>query len=181
MSKKVLIAIADGTEELEAVTIIDILRRAGADITVAATKHPHIVCSRLLKITADTVIADCKDNDYDLIVLPGGLPGAEHLRDCTDLIEMLKKQNAAGKLYAAICASPAVALHPHGLLEGKKATSYPAPNLNFPGRSDEKVVIDDNCITSQGPGTAMEFSLKLTELLFGLTQRNEVAKALLAE
>ncbi len=181
MSKNVLIAIADGTEELEAVTIIDVLRRAGADVTVAATNHQQIVCSRLLNITADAVIADCKDNDYDLIVLPGGLPGAEHLRDCADLIEMLKTQNAAGKLYAAICASPAVALHPHRLLDGKKATGYPAPSLDFPNRCDEKVVVDGNCITSQGPATALLFSLKLTELLFGPAKRNEVAKALLVE
>lgn len=181
MAKNVLVAIADGTEELEAVTIIDVLRRAGAEVTAAAVTKPAVVCSRSVKLTADAQISDCKDSEYDLIVLPGGLGGAEHLRDCADLIEMLKQQNAAGRLYAAICASPAVVLQPHGLLEGKKATCYPAPNLDFPGRIEDDVVVDGNCITSQGPGTALRFSLKLVVLLFGQAKRNEIAKAMLVK
>ncbi len=181
MAKKVLIAIADGTEELEAVTIIDVLRRAGADVTVAAVGKLEITCSRGVRLKADVLIGDCKDIEYDLIVLPGGLPGAEHLRDSIELVGMLKRQRGFGRLYAAICASPAVVLQPHGLLEGKKATCYPAPNLDFPGRCDDSVVVDGNCITSQGPGTALEFSLKLAVLLFGQAKRNEVANAMLVK
>ena len=180
MAKNVLVAIADGTEELEAVTIIDVLRRAGAEVTVAAVDKPDVLCSRSVKITADALISDCMDSEYDLIVLPGGLPGAEYLRDCAELIEMLKQQRSGGRLYAAICASPAVVLQPHGLLAGQKATGYPAPDLDFDGRLDDKVVVDGNCITSQGPGTALEFSLRLVVLLFGRSKRNEVAQAILA-
>ena len=181
MAKKVLVAIADGTEELEAVTIIDVLRRAGAQVIVASVGKMNVLCSRAVRLTADALVSDCTDKEYDLIVLPGGLPGAEHLRDCADLIEMLKQQKDSPRLYAAICASPAVALLPHGLLEGKKATCYPAPNLELAARCDEKVVVDGNCITSQGPGTALEFSLKLAELLLGKEKTAEVAKAMLVE
>ena len=179
MSKKVLIAIADGSEELEAVTIIDVLVRASADVTVASVSGRQITASRGVKIVADALIGDCKDKDYDLIALPGGLPGAEHLRDCSELIEMLKKQKQAGRLYAAICASPAMVLQNHGLLEGRAATGYPSPDLNFPGRQDSKVVVDGNCVTSQGPGTALEFALKLVELLFGEEKSRQVARAML--
>src|SRR4030042_3401980 len=115
MSKKVLIAIADGTEELEAVTIIDTLRRAQADVTIASVGNRQITASRKTKIVADCLIADCVNQDYDLIVLPGGMPGAEYLRDCRELKKLLGKQSATGKLYAAICASPAVVLQAHGL------------------------------------------------------------------
>ena len=181
MAKKVLVAIADGTEELEAVTIIDVLRRAGAQVIVASVGKMNVLCSRGVKITADAMVSDCTDKEYDLIALPGGLPGAEHLRDCAELIKMLKQQKDSPRLYAAICASPAVALLPHGLLEGKKATCYPAPNMDFPGRCNQKVVVDGNCITSQGPGTALDFSLKLAELLFGPAKRDEVAKAMLVK
>jgi 4-methyl-5(b-hydroxyethyl)-thiazole monophosphate biosynthesis len=115
-----------------------------------------------------------------LIVLPGGMPGAEHLRDSKELIEMLNEQAASGRLYAAICASPAVALKPHGLLENKKATCYPSLLSELDNPEQAKVVVDGNCITSQGPGTALEFSLKLIELLFDKEKSREVAKAMLA-
>jgi len=181
MAKKVLVAIADGTEELEAVTIIDVLRRAGADVTVASADKSDVVCSRGVRLTADAMITECKDKQYDLIVLPGGLTGAEYLRDCTELVEMLKLQRDLGRLYGAICASPAVVLLPHGLLEGRKATCYPAPDLDFDGRIEDNVVVDGNCVTSRGPGTALEFSLKLVVLLFGKAKRNEVAAAMLVK
>ncbi|MHC4543587.1 MAG: DJ-1 family glyoxalase III [Planctomycetota bacterium] len=180
MSKKVLVAIADGTEELEAVTIIDVLRRAEADVTVASVGDKQVTASRGVNLVADAVISDCVGKVYDLIVLPGGMLGAEHLRDSSQLIEMLKEQAASGRLYAAICASPAVALKPHGLLENKKATCYPSLLLDLDTPEQAKVVVDGNCITSQGPGTALEFSLKLIELLFDKQKSQEVANAMLA-
>jgi 4-methyl-5(b-hydroxyethyl)-thiazole monophosphate biosynthesis len=179
VSKKALVAVADGSEELEAVTIIDVLVRAGTDVTVASVGEKQITASRGVKIVADALIGDCRGKEYDLIALPGGLPGAEHLRDCGELIEMLKEQRRAGRFYAAICASPAVVLRHHGLLEGKAATGYPSPDLNLPGRKDVKVVVDGNCVTSQGPGTALVFALKLVELLFGEEKSQQVAKAML--
>jgi len=182
MSGKVLIAVADGIEELEAITIIDCLRRAGADLTVASVQKREIVTSRKVKITADCLITDCTGKGYDLIVLPGGLPGAEFLRDSKELAEMLKKQKEAGRFYAAICASPAVVFEYHGLLADKKATCYPAmaDKLKNKQATNQRVVVDGNCITSQGPGTALEFSLKLVELLFGSQKSQELAKAMLA-
>ncbi len=180
MSKKVLVAIADGTEELEAVTIIDVLRRAEANVTVVSVGTKQVTASRGVKLVADAVISDCVGSIYDLIVLPGGMPGAEHLRDSSQLTEMLKEQAASGRLYAAICASPAVALKPHGLLENKKATCYPSLLSELDNPEQAKVVVDGNCITSQGPGTALEFALKLVELLFGTEKSREVAKAMLA-
>ncbi|MDH4203226.1 MAG: DJ-1/PfpI family protein [Phycisphaerae bacterium] len=177
MSKTALVAVADGTEELEAVTIIDVLRRADAEVTVAAVGELNITASRGVKLAADCVIGDCKEKTYDLIVLPGGLPGAEHLRDCTPLIEMLKKQKQSGRLYAAICASPAVALAPHGLLDDKQATGHPSMANKLPNqtKADRRVVVDGNCITSQGPGTALEFAIELLRLLFDNDTMQKVA------
>jgi 4-methyl-5(b-hydroxyethyl)-thiazole monophosphate biosynthesis len=182
MAKKVLVPIADGSEEIEAVCIIDTLRRAGAEVTVASVDGPQVTASRGVKLVADARIADCTGQVYDCIALPGGMPGAEHLRDSTELIGMLKKQKQAGRLYGAICASPAVALHPHGLLEGVRATCYPSARSKLaPSHaSDERVVVDGNCVTSQGPGTAIEFALKLVELLYGPDKAREIGKALLA-
>lgn len=181
MSKRVLVAIADGSEELEAVTVIDVLRRAGAEVTVASVADEQITASRGVKLVADAVIGDCVGKTYDLIVLPGGMPGAENLRDSRELAEMLKVQAKSGRYYAAICASPAVALQPYGLLEGKKATCYPSLASKLGQRQEARVVVDGNCITSQGPGTALEFGLKLAELLFGREKAQQVAEAMLAK
>jgi 4-methyl-5(b-hydroxyethyl)-thiazole monophosphate biosynthesis len=182
MSKTVLVPIADGSEELEAVTIIDVLVRAGAEVTIASVETSvQITASRGVKLVADCLIAECSDKEYDLIALPGGMPGAEHLGDCGVLIDMLKDQKQAGRLYAAICAAPAIALAPHGLLDGKIATCYPSFRDQLPNASkaDLTVVVDENCITSQGPGTAMEFALELVAELFDLSKARQVAEAAL--
>ncbi len=183
MAKKVLVPIADGTEEIEAVCIIDTLRRAEVEVTVASVDGPQVTASRGVKLVADARIADCAGRTYDCIALPGGMPGAEHLRDSAELIEMLKQQKQAGRLYGAICASPAVALYPHGLLEGIRATCYPSmrSTLDPAYASDERVVVDKNCVTSQGPGTAIEFALKLVELLFGPQKAKEVGGPMLVK
>jgi 4-methyl-5(b-hydroxyethyl)-thiazole monophosphate biosynthesis len=177
MNKKILVPIADGSEELEAVAIIDILRRAGADVVVASVDQLQITASRGVKIVADRLISECVNETYDLVALPGGMPGAEHLRDCDELIRMLKRQREEGRLYAAICASPAVVFQPHGLLEQRRATCHPGRVKALQNReaADSRVVVDGNCVTSQGPGTAMEFALKLVELVFGPQKEKEVA------
>lgn len=172
MTKTALIPIADGSEDIEAVCLIDVLRRAEVEVTVASvTDDREITASRGTTIVADALISECGDHTYDVIVLPGGVPGAEHLRDCEPLIEMLKEQRDAGRLYAAICASPAVALLPHGLLAGRCATCYPSfreklEEARDVEASDEQVVVDGNLVTSQGPGTAILFALRLVALLF---------------
>ena len=178
MTKRVLVPIADGTEEIEAVCIIDVLRRAEAEVVVASVGAKEVTCSRGVKIVADKLIGECRDDTFDMIVLPGGIPGAENLRDSADLIELLKQQAGSGGFFGAICASPAVVLQAHGLLENRQATTHPGfvdqllPNSGI----ESRVVVDGNCITSRGPGTALEFSLKLVEMLYGPEKAAEVGE-----
>jgi 4-methyl-5(b-hydroxyethyl)-thiazole monophosphate biosynthesis len=177
VSKKVLVPIADGSEEIEAVTLIDVLRRAGADVTVASVNDMQITASRGVKLVADCLIDACADRIFDLVALPGGIPGAENLRDSIVLKQLLDRQRSRGALYAAICAAPAVVFEPHGLLQGRQATAHPAfvNQLKDPTCAPCRVVIDGNCVTSRAPGTAMEFALTLVELLYGKSKRDEVA------
>lgn len=180
--KKVLVPIANGIEELEAVTLIDVLRRAGAEVTVAGVETLQVVASRGTRLIADVPIEECATRTFDLIALPGGMPGAERLRDCEPLVRLLKEQASSGRLYAAICASPVVVLQHHGLLAGRRATAHPsfASRLSNQEAVEERVVADGNCVTSRGPGTALEFALALVELLFGKEQAEQVAAPMLA-
>jgi 4-methyl-5(b-hydroxyethyl)-thiazole monophosphate biosynthesis len=177
MAPTILVPIADGTEEIEAVCIIDVLRRAGAAVTVASVNRLQVTASRGVKLVADCLIEECQGEVYDLIVLPGGMPGSEHLRDSEVLRELLYRQENGGRLFGAICAAPAVILNTHGLLNRRKATCHPAfrDQLGAETAAQERVVVDGNCVTSQGPGTALEFALKLVELLFGKEKAREVA------
>jgi 4-methyl-5(b-hydroxyethyl)-thiazole monophosphate biosynthesis len=182
MTSKVLVPIADGTEEIEAVSIIDVLRRAGADVTVAAVgPQLQITASRGVRLVADRLLDDCRDETFDVIVLPGGMPGAEHLRDSRTLKALLEKQAAGNRWYGAICAAPAVVLQEHGLLQGKRATSHPAfmERLDAERSSQDRVVVDGRCVTSRGPGTALEFALQLVAVLFGEAKAAEVAAPML--
>jgi protein deglycase len=180
MPKKVLVPIADGIEEIEAVCIIDTLRRAGADVCVASVSGKlQVTASRGVQIVADTLISECTGTAYDIVVLPGGGKGAENLKDCKELIEILKNQKQLGGLYGAICASPAVVLEHHGLIGNRKATCYPSFASKLQNYADSHVVVDGNLVTSQGPGTAIELALKLVELLFDKAKSAEVAKAML--
>jgi 4-methyl-5(b-hydroxyethyl)-thiazole monophosphate biosynthesis len=176
-----LVPIADGTEELEAVTIIDVLRRAGVTVTVASVKGPRVTCSHGVALDTDCLISDCAGKVYDSIALPGGMPGAEHLRDCPVLTALLKEQAAAGRIVAAICASPVVVLHHHGLLNERKATAYPgmAADLAHADASGAPVIVDGHFITSKGPGTAIAFALALARALRGAAVEKEVAAAML--
>ena len=181
MNKKVLVLIANGTEELEAIAIIDTLRRAGAEVTVASVQSIEIIGSCGTRIIADKLISKCQTDKFDLIVLPGGLPGAEHLRDSEILTKMLKSQAASERLYAAICAAPVIVLQHHGLLKGKKATVNPALADKMINKDHiyQRTVIDGNCITSQSRGTALEFSIKLIELLFDKEKAKTIADDML--
>jgi len=177
LDKHILVPIADGCEEMEAVTIIDTLRRAGGQVTVAGVDSREVAASRGVKLVADCLLDDCLAESYDLIVLPGGMPGAQHLHDSEALAQLLAQQVREGKLYAAICAAPAVVLQPHGFLAGRRATCHPSFQEHLGDRSyaDERVVIDGNCVTSQGPGTALEFALALVRLLYGQKKAAAVA------
>jgi 4-methyl-5(b-hydroxyethyl)-thiazole monophosphate biosynthesis len=182
MAKTVLVPIGNGSEELEAVTIINVLRRAGAQVIIASVESGlQITASRKTQIVADVKISDCAGKSFDCIALPGGMPGAERLRDSVALIELLKQQHKAGKWIAAICAAPAVVLAHHHLLDGHKATCYPAFQPELPDRTAaaNRVVVDGHFITSQGPGTAMEFVLSLVEALYGIDHKKQVAEPML--
>lgn len=173
-----LIPIADGSEDIEAVTLIDVLRRAEVNVTVASVhEYQTITAARQTLITADKLLSACEDEDYDLVALPGGMPGAQHLADSEALIRRLRTQRDSERWYAAICAAPAVALAPHGLLDGVRATAHPGFQAKLPDQSrcGDRVVEDGCCITSQGPGTALEFALTLVEKLCGKDVRHQVA------
>jgi len=181
---QVLVPIANGSEEMEAVIIVDILRRAGAKVVVASVEsETAIIASRKVKLVADTLISDVLDTTFDLIILPGGMPGAERLQKSESLTKILKKQAEAGRVFGAICAAPAVVFEANGLLEGKKATCHPGFTNNLKDQSavDGRVVIDGYLITSRGPGTAMEFSLNIVEKLFDRYKAQEIAEAMVFE
>ena len=178
---KVLVPLAQGCEELEAVTVVDLLRRAGIEVITAGLDEQPVRASRGMVLVADMTLASALLQEYDMIVLPGGLPGADNLRDDDRIIERLRSMSAAGKYTAAICAAPKVLAHA-GLLQGKRATSFPGaletdsiPDLDY---LERPVVMDGNVITSRGPGTAMDFALALIELLVGKQRRDEVEAGL---
>lgn len=177
----VLIPLAQGCEELEAVTVIDLLRRAGINVITAGLDEQPVKASRGTVLIPDTDLDSVLQNDFDMIVLPGGLPGADHLRDDPRIQQKLKSMAEADKFIAAICAAPKV-LAAAGLLTGRRATSYPGSldkdtvdNMQY---LEQAVVIDGKLITSRGPGTAMDFALTLVEQLLGRSKRDEVEQPL---
>lgn len=183
MTKKILVPVANGVEMIEALSIVDVFRRAGATVDIASVHELVFTSSHNVKIHADKLIGECVDEDYDLVAVPGGIPGAENLKNSETLIRILKKQNAANKLYGAICAAPALVLKSHGLLEGKKATCHPLfiANLSSDQALENTVVFDQNCVTSRGAGTAVDFALELVGILMGEEKKREVAKGMVAK
>ncbi|MFH1816372.1 MAG: DJ-1 family glyoxalase III [Pseudomonadota bacterium] len=177
---KVLVPLADGCEELEAVTIIDLLRRAGIEVVSAGLKPGVVKASRGVQLVPDLTLDSALQDDYDMVVLPGGMPGAAHLKSDPRILRLLKDMAAAGKYTAAICAAPMV-LAEAGVLEGRQATSYPGFLDGLPGVtvSAAAVVRDGKVLTSRGPGTAMDFALALIETLAGADKRQQVEAALI--
>lgn len=173
----VLVPLARGCEELEAVTVVDLLRRAGINVVTAGLDDQPVTASRGMVLVPDMTLDQALGQDYDMVVLPGGLPGADHLDNDARLAGLLKQMAADGKYTAAICAAPKV-LASTGLLNGKRATSYPGvlQSGSVPGMDyvEQAVVTDGKVITSRGPGTAMDFALELIEVLAGTDTRNEV-------
>ena len=180
--KKALIVLADGFEEIEAIAVFDVLKRAGVLVTLAGLQKETVQSARGIKLTANILFKSAGD-DFDALVLPGGGEGAKNLSRSDKLANCIKKMNEEGKIIAAICASPVVVLSPTGILSGKKVTCYPSHKNELPKTVtflNEEVVVDSNIITSQGPGTATLFGLKLAELLVGEEVTLITKKAMLA-
>ena len=175
----VLVPLAQGCEELEAITIVDLMRRAGIDVVTAGLDDQPVKASRGTVLVPDTTLDDALNREYDMVVLPGGLPGADYLDNDPRIHTLLKDMAASGRYTAAICAAPKV-LARGGLLDGRQATSFPGVLDGMIGidYKTEAVVEDGTIITSRGPGTAMDFSLLLIERLVGKDKRNEVEGAL---
>ncbi len=184
MDKKILVPLAEGFEMIEALSIVDVFRRAGVHVDLAAVGDTlQVTSSHQVKVMADVHLAACRDKNYDLIVLPGGIPGAQNLQKSPILAELLKKQNSENRLYGAICAAPALVLEHHGLLQGKNATCHPGFVEKLSSRShvNERVVVDKNCVTSKGAGTSIEFALELLGIVMGEEKRREVARGMAIE
>lgn len=180
--KTVLVPIAPGFEEIETITVVDILRRAGARVTLAGTEQGPLKGSRGINVVPDDQLDNILDKDFDMVVLPGGQPGTDNLKKDARITQLLKKMNGLNKNIAAICAAPLI-LQNAGILENRRITSHPSVQKDLKGIAYEegRVVVDGNIITSQSPGTAMEFSLKLVEILFGSERRDVVNQGVLAK
>lgn len=163
---RVLVPLAEGFEEIEAITIVDVLRRASIDVVTAALGERVVPGAHGIPVTADARLDEAKAADYDAIVLPGGMPGSRTLRDDARVLGIVKTLARENKLVAAICAAP-IALEAAGVLAGKRATSYPGNELPSARYVEERVVTDGTLVTSRGPGTALEFALVLVERLKG--------------
>jgi len=217
--RRVLVPVADDSEEIETACITDTLVRAGAKVVVASVMPSlQVRMSRGLKVVADCSIEECKGQDWDAIACPGGMPGAERLRDSATLTELLKSQAAAGKLTTSVCAAPAIIFATHGILPSKATccalrpppqrrtmrppglvlTQMPCQPPNCPivrladpapafkeavqassSWEDSTVVVEGNIITSQGPGTSLQFALKMVEALYGEEKAKEIASQML--
>ncbi len=179
---RVLIPLAQGCEELEAVTVIDLLRRAGIEVVSAGLEPGAVTASRGTVLLPDTTLEAVLEDEFDMLVLPGGLPGADHLDQDPRIHRLLQRFSATGRYTAAICAAPKV-LANAGLLDGKNATSYPGFLETFPRVEAvvAPVVTDGKVITSRGPGTAMDFALALIEVLTDKTTRDQVEETLVRE
>ena len=180
-SPTALVPVAHGSESLEAVTIVNVLRRAEVEVTLASIESELTVsATRGLRLHADKRLLDVLGQKFGMIVLPGGEKGADALNRNAPLIEMVQQQNDDQHWLGAICAAPALVLAAHHLLDGRQATCYPSFKSKLPRYVDKPVVVDGHIVTSQGPATAMAFALKLVELLLGPAKSKEVAAALLA-
>ncbi len=160
----ILVILAEGFEEIEAVTIIDVLRRADFSVHVAALKKSPVMGAHGISVVADVELAHRLDDWFSAVVLPGGMPGSTNLCEDLRVARILQRHRDASRIVAAICAAPMV-LQAAGLLAGRRATAYPGTELPSATFVEDRVVVDGSIVTSRGPGTALEFSLTLVGLL----------------
>lgn len=185
MSKHVLVPLAEGFEEIEAVAIVDILRRAGITVTLAAVgaNGLEVRGSNAMTLRADAVIEDCAERDFDMIVLPGGMPGAENLSASEALHRILLRHAGTHKPLGAICAAPAVVLQKKDLLAGRKVACYPSFRVQVDGasRTEERLQLAQGLVTAAGPGVALEFGIALVRELSGGAAAEAIAEAMLIQ
>ncbi|MDE6716258.1 MAG: DJ-1/PfpI family protein [Muribaculaceae bacterium] len=182
MERKSYLFLAEGFEEIEALTVVDILRRADMPVvTVSITDSYEVVGAHSIKVKADVLFKDADFAEVDWLILPGGMPGAVNLHNFEPLNELLKRQYLTGGKIAAICASPAVVLAPLGILDGKSATCYPGfeEMIHDAKVLDGPVVQDGSVITANGPAAAMRFALALVAINRGDDYAYELAGGLL--
>lgn len=178
---KVYVFLANGFEDVEALIPIDVLRRGGADVkTVSATDLPLVTSAHGVNIEADLLFEEADFADADLLMLPGGMPGASNLYDHEGVCQAVVKQLAAGKKVAAICASPAVVLAQLGLLKGRRATCYPGFEEMLQGAdyTGELVTVDGNITTGEGPAAAFPYAYELLAQLEGRDVSEQVAEGM---
>lgn len=177
-----LVLIAEGSEEIEAVTPGDVLVRAGVAVLVAGVGGTLFRGSRGLPLAADVEIDEIGDRLFDAVILPGGGKGAENLAASEPVARIVRAHASAGKIVAAICAAPAVVLAPLGILKGRRATCYPGleQRLTDAVHAPGDVVVEGTLVTSRGPATALAFALELAGLLAGRERAGEVRRAMLA-
>ena len=181
MNKKVYIFLADGFEDIEGLTVVDLMRRADIDIkTVSIKKSKEITTSHGITMLTDLTFAETDFTDADMLVLPGGMPGTKHLGECKPLVSLLQRQAAANKNIAAICAAPSV-LGQAGLLNGYKATCYPGFEQFLTGATvtGDNVTVDRNITTGKGPGAAISFATAIITQIAGEEKAREVTSGML--
>lgn len=178
--KKICIPLAEGFEETEAVTLIDVLRRADFQVKTASLGSNLVQGAHDITVEADCLLKDISAKEFDMIILPGGMPGTKYLLESPIIKKLLEDFSKKDKYIGAICAAPMV-LASAGLLENKAATSFPGTENKLGGAKvkTDRVVLDGNIITSKGPGTAMEFALAIVEKLAGIEKRDSLAEALI--
>ena len=191
MAKKAVVLLADGFEEVEAITPVDYMRRAGIDVVTVSISERLTVAGRWtgIKVSADTTLAEFKKApfDFDAVIIPGGKPGASNLAASNEPVALIKESASAGKLVCAICASPVIVLAPLGLISGKKFTCYPGMEENPQLKqfasdsawSAESVVTDGNIITSRAAGTAGQFSIAIIEKLLDKEAAKKITQTVL--
>lgn len=178
--KKIIVFLAEGLEEIEGLTVVDLLRRAEIDVkTVSLSSKKEVTGAHQITIKADLCLEELNAKEQDGVVLPGGMPGTTHLMEHAGVNQIIREFAAQGKLVAAICAAPTV-LGKAGLLQGRKATCYPGMEDQLAGAEfcEDAVVWDGNIITSRGVGTAIPFALTLTEYFLGAEKAKEIGDSI---
>ena len=178
--KRVLVPLAEGFEEIEAVTIIDVLRRAGVEVTVAGLRPGRVTGSHGIAVETDVALGDVDAAAFDLLALPGGMPGTTHLMEDERILAAVRELHGKGRPTAAVCAAPMV-LARAGVVAGVAVTSHPSVRERLGDadvRAEPCVVRSGNVITSQGPGTSLEFALALVEELVGEEKARELGRAM---